>query len=141
MKYVFVINPSAGNGLKNKELEELLKRYDDKIDYIIHMASSSNPKSIIENPVGIINANVIGTLNVLELARQNNSEVIFTSTREVYGDMKDIEIIKVNVDDYNDLARKYGIMSIPCLILFDKGKEIKRNIGFINESKIKEFIK
>ena len=36
MKYVFVINPSAGNALKNKELEELLKRYDDKIDYIIH---------------------------------------------------------------------------------------------------------
>ncbi|MGN1296038.1 MAG: diacylglycerol/lipid kinase family protein [Bacilli bacterium] len=36
MKYVFVINPSAGNGLKNKELEELLKKYDNKIDYIIH---------------------------------------------------------------------------------------------------------
>ena len=59
----------------------------------------------------------------------------------VLENIKDIEIIKVNVDNYNDLARKYGVMSIPCLILFDKGKELKRNIGFINEAKIKEFIK
>ena len=55
--------------------------------------------------------------------------------------IKDIEIVKVNVDEYQDLARKYGVMSIPCLILFDDGKEVKRNVGFMNEAKIKEFIK
>lgn len=60
---------------------------NEKIDYIIHMASSANPKTIIENPVGIVRANVLGTLNVLELARKNNAKVIFASTREVYGDM------------------------------------------------------
>ena len=53
----------------------------------------------------------------------------------------DIKILKVNVDNYQDLAREYKVMSIPCLILFDKQKEIKRNIGFISESKLKEFIK
>lgn len=62
-------------------------KIEDKIDYIIHMASSANPSTITTNPVGIINANVIGTLNVLELAKENNSQVIFTSTREVYGKM------------------------------------------------------
>lgn len=55
--------------------------------------------------------------------------------------INDIDIIKVNVDKNEDLARKYGIMSIPCVILFDNGKEIKRNIGFMNEEKVKEFIK
>lgn len=60
---------------------------NEKIDYIIHMASSANPKTIIENPVGIVRANVLGTLNVLELAKKNNAKVIFASTREVYGDM------------------------------------------------------
>ena len=59
----------------------------EKIDYIIHMASSANPSTITTNPVGIINANVIGTLNVLECARVHNAQVIFTSTREVYGKM------------------------------------------------------
>lgn len=53
----------------------------------------------------------------------------------------DIKVFKVNVDKYNDLARQYGVMSIPCLILFDGGKEIKRNIGFIPEAKLKDFIK
>ena len=53
----------------------------------------------------------------------------------------DIKVVNVNVDKYNDLAREYGVMSIPCLILFDGSKEIKRNIGFLPESKLKEFIK
>ncbi len=57
----------------------------DRVDYIIHMASSANPKTITTNPVGIINSNVIGTLNVLKLAKKYNAEIIFTSTREVYG--------------------------------------------------------
>ena len=30
----------------------------------------------------------------------------------------DIDIVKVNVDDEEDIARKYGVMSIPTLILF-----------------------
>ena len=32
-------------------------------------------------------------------------------------------------------------MSIPCVILFDKGEELKRNIGFVPEAKLREFIK
>ena len=55
--------------------------------------------------------------------------------------INDIDIIKVNVDKYEELSRKYGIMSIPCLILFENGKAIKRNLGFINEAKIRDFIK
>ena len=31
-----------------------------------------------------------------------------------------IDIVKVNVDDNQELAREYGVMSIPCVILFDK---------------------
>ena len=52
----------------------------------------------------------------------------------------DIKVIKVDIDKYNDLAREYGVMSIPCLILFENNKELKRNIGFIPEVKLKEFI-
>ena len=55
--------------------------------------------------------------------------------------LEEIKVLKVNVDENPELARKYGVMSIPCLILFDKGKELKRNVGFIPENKLKEFIK
>lgn len=53
----------------------------------------------------------------------------------------EIEVVKVDVDKNQDLARKYGIMSIPCVILFDSGKEIKRNVGFMPEGKMRDFIK
>lgn len=52
----------------------------------------------------------------------------------------DIDIVKVNVDDEEDIARKYGVMSIPTLILFENGQELKKTIGFMSKDKIKEFI-
>lgn len=39
------------------------------------------------------------------------------------------KVCKVNVDDEEDLAREYNVTSIPCLILFENGKETKRSIG------------
>lgn len=39
-------------------------------------------------------------------------------------------VLKVNVDDFHELAVKYGIMSIPTLIKFKDGQEIKKVIGF-----------
>ena len=52
----------------------------------------------------------------------------------------DIDIVKVNVDDEEDIDRKYGVMSIPTLILFENGQELKKTIGFMPKDKIKEFI-
>ena len=52
----------------------------------------------------------------------------------------DIDIVKVDVDKYQDLAREYKVMSIPCLILFDNEKEIKRTLGFMPKEKLTEFI-
>ena len=56
-------------------------------------------------------------------------------------ELEGIDIIKVNVDMFDNLSRSYGIMSIPTLILFDSGEEIKKIIGFQTEAEIKEFIK
>lgn len=53
----------------------------------------------------------------------------------------DIEILKVNVDQFPELAQKYGVMSIPNLILFDNNKISKQHIGFLNEDELKDFLK
>ncbi len=53
----------------------------------------------------------------------------------------ELSVVKVNVGEHEDIARAYGVMSIPTMILFDKSCEIKRNVGFINKNKIEEFIK
>ena len=36
---------------------------------------------------------------------------------------------KVNVDDEGELAAQFGVMSIPTIILFKDGKEVKRTVG------------
>lgn len=70
-------------------------KYEHKIDYIFHMASSANPKTILENPIDIIKANTIGTFNVFELARNKSVKVLFTSTREIYGKLdENVEFIQ-----------------------------------------------
>ena len=51
-----------------------------------------------------------------------------------------IKVVKVDVDEFEDLAREYGVMSIPTLVLFNEGKEVKRTIGFIDKDKIEKFI-
>ena len=40
-----------------------------------------------------------------------------------------ITVGKVNVDENEDLALRYGIQSIPTLLLFDKGEPVVRQIG------------
>lgn len=59
----------------------------------------------------------------------------------VLENVNDIEILKVNVDKYPDIAQRYMVMSIPTLLLMDNGKVIKNNVGFMNEEELREFIK
>ena len=47
-----------------------------------------------------------------------------------------IKVFKVNVDENHDLAKKYGIMSIPCIILFENGVEVNKIIGFKEKQEI-----
>lgn len=54
--------------------------------------------------------------------------------------MEDVKFIKIDVDKNEDLARRYGVMSIPTIIFFKDGKEVKKHIGFITENGIKEII-
>ena len=51
-----------------------------------------------------------------------------------------VQIVKVDVDEHEDLARKFGVMSIPTLILFEDGKETHKNIGFTPLSEIESWI-
>ena len=54
---------------------------------------------------------------------------------------EDIEVLKVNVDKFGDIAQKFGIMSIPTLILFNEGNPVKNHIGLMSEEELREFVK
>lgn len=53
---------------------------------------------------------------------------------------KDIKVVSINIDDEEDLAEKYEIYSIPCLVLFKDGQEVKRNVGLQPKDAVLEFI-
>ncbi|MDD2445281.1 MAG: thioredoxin [Clostridia bacterium] len=53
----------------------------------------------------------------------------------------EFDIVKIDVDECEDLAREFGIMSIPTLIVFKDGKPIKREIGLRNKLAIFELMK
>ena len=49
---------------------------------------------------------------------------------EIADERKDITVAKVNVDESSELAARFGVVSIPTLIIFEDGKEAGRIIGF-----------
>ena len=52
-----------------------------------------------------------------------------------------IKVGKVNVDEVSDIAQEYGIMSIPTIMLFEKGETIKTFIGVTDKNDILNAIK
>lgn len=57
-----------------------------KIDRIYNLACPASPRHYQRDPVGTMKTCVVGTINVLELAKQKSSRVLQASTSEVYGD-------------------------------------------------------
>ena len=52
----------------------------------------------------------------------------------------DIEFVKVNTDDFLELAKEYKIMSIPALKVFEKGKVTKESVGLLSKSELLELL-
>ncbi len=44
-----------------------------------------------------------------------------------------IKVVKCNVDENQDIATKYGVMSIPNLIFFKDGQVVNQAVGYMNE--------
>lgn len=52
----------------------------------------------------------------------------------------EIKVGKVNVDEQQELAARFGVMSIPTLIVFKDGKKVKESVGLIPKEKVEELI-
>ena len=51
----------------------------------------------------------------------------------------DLNIVKVDVDAQGVLAQRYGVMSIPTLVLFKDGKKVDQMIGFVPKPNLVQF--
>ena len=63
--------------------------------------------------------------------------VIEQASEEFAGKVK---VGKLNVDEEGELAQKYGVMSIPTLILFKEGEAVKKEVGFHSMDQLKNLI-
>ncbi len=59
---------------------------NEKIDYILHFASTASPADYLKYPIKTLRIGSLGTENMLKLAVKNKATILVASTSEVYGD-------------------------------------------------------
>ena len=59
---------------------------------------------------------------------------------ELAEEVNEYKIVSINVDEENDLAMKYEISSIPCLIAFKNGVDVDRSVGLVSKNHIKNLM-
>ena len=59
---------------------------------------------------------------------------------EMANENNNVKIVSVNVDLEDTLAYTYQVASIPCLVVFESGKEINRKVGFTPREELEEML-
>ena len=60
---------------------------------------------------------------------------------QVASENTNVKVVKINIDDEQDLAINYGVMSIPTLVVIKNGQETDRVVGLIEKSEVEKLIK
>ena len=56
-------------------------------------------------------------------------------------EIKDVSFYKINVDNAQEMAVNYGIMSIPTLLIFENGEMKNRVVGFRSKGELEDLLK
>jgi UDP-glucuronate decarboxylase len=65
---------------------DVVDRFYAEVDQIYHLACPASPVHYQDNPVRTLKTAVLGTMNMLELARDTGARVLLSSTSEIYGE-------------------------------------------------------
>ncbi len=82
------IDPLKGNPYFQVIRHDVIEPFSfkGKLDEIYNLACPASPKAYQEDPVGTVKTNVMGAINMLELAKEKNARILQASTSEIYGD-------------------------------------------------------
>jgi UDP-glucuronate decarboxylase len=92
-----------------------------EVDQIYHLACPASPVHYQYNPVKTVKTNVMGTLNMLGLAKRVKARFLLASTSEVYGDPE----VHPQSEEYWGNVNCIGIRSC-----YDEGKRIAETLAF-----------
>ena len=90
-------------------------------DQVYHLACPASPVHYQFNPVKTVKTNVVGTLNMLGLAKRVKARFLLASTSEVYGDPE----VHPQTEDYHGNVNPIGIRSC-----YDEGKRVAETLAF-----------
>ena len=94
---------------------------DEDIDEIYNLASIASPPKFIKRPIYTLKTNVLGALNLLELANEKDAKILQASTSEVYGN----PLQHPQKETYNGDVNPIGVRSC-----YDEGKRAAETLFF-----------
>lgn len=92
-----------------------------EVDQVYHLACPASPVHYQYNPIKTVKTNVIGTINMLGLAKRVKARFLLASTSEVYGDPE----VHPQTEDYRGSVNPIGIRSC-----YDEGKRMAETLAF-----------
>lgn len=90
-----------------------------EVDEIYHLACPASPKFYQNNPIKTVKTNVMGTINVLGIAKRVKAKILLTSTSEIYGD----PLEHPQREEYKGNTNMIGIRSC-----YDEGKRVAETL-------------
>ena len=140
---IFIISLIVINSLLNKESEKMLYQSNEQINIkneeeenkmeILKVTSENFESEVLQSDKPVLidfYADWCGPCKML-------SPIV----DEVAEENTDIKVVKINVDNAQDLAMKYQVMSIPTLVVIRDRKEVNRSVGLIDKSEVVGLIK
>lgn len=100
-------------------LHDVINPFVFECDQIYNLACPASPKAYQADSIKTIKTSLLGTINALDLAKQNNCKILLTSTSEIYGD----PLISPQVEEYWGNVNPIGIRSC-----YDEGKRLAETL-------------
>lgn len=94
---------------------------DEKIDQLYNLACPASPVHYQYNAIRTVKANILGTMNMLGLAKKHNARILQASTSEVYGD----PLMHPQKESYRGNVNPIGIRAC-----YDEGKRCAETLMF-----------
>lgn len=68
-------------------------------------------------------------------------KVLSPIINELANENDSVKFVKINIDEEQIIANKYGVMSIPTLVVIKDGEELNRSVGIISKTEITDMVK
>jgi len=100
---------------------DIIEPIDLEVDEIYNLACAGSPPKYQADPIHTTKTNVLGIINMLDLAKKNYAKIMQASTSEVYGDPE----VHPQVESYHGNVNTHGIRSC-----YDEGKRCAESLCF-----------